>query len=229
MPKKFQGENTKSAVSRARKTEAKAEERAREEQAKEDAYWRDEDKHVQRKTQRKNDQEQKRQQEMERKQAKQQAYEEEMNTLTASKQKQQQTTKVTQAQIEKERQIEEMRRKEAEKERLLEQKKIVVQDESETLEENVNRMTIEGQSARTVEEAISVLKQTTEQQQQQDRHPEKRVRAAYAAFEERRLAELKQEKPTLRLSQLKQLVKREWMKSAENPLNEQIIGIVQQP
>ncbi|KAI3413880.1 hypothetical protein GPALN_011355 [Globodera pallida] len=83
-------------------------------------------------------------------------------------------------------------------------------------------------STDTVEEAISVLKQPTDQHQQQDLHPEKRVRAAFTAFEERRLAELKEERPTLRLSQLKQLVKKEWLKSVENPLNQHILGIVQQ-
>ncbi|KAI3413877.1 hypothetical protein GPALN_011352 [Globodera pallida] len=230
MPKKFQAENTKAVASRARKTEAKATERARDEQAKEDAHWRDDDKHVQKKAQRKNDLEQKRQQELDRKQANKQAYEQELNTLAEAKQKQQQqpATKVTQAQIERERQLEETRRKEAEQVRLLELKNIMVQDEAELLGGNVNRLSIDGQVAQTVEEAISVLKQPTDQHQQQDLHPEKRVRAAFTAFEERRLAELKEERPTLRLSQLKQLVKKEWLKSVENPLNQHILGIVQQ-
>lgn len=35
-----------------------------------------------------------------------------------------------------------------------------------------------------------------------DRHPEKRVKSAYAAFEERELPRLKQENPGLRLSQV---------------------------
>ncbi|CAM6006328.1 unnamed protein product [Sphagnum balticum] len=39
-----------------------------------------------------------------------------------------------------------------------------------------------------------------------DRHPEKRLRAAYTAFEERRIEALKKEWPTLRISQLKQMV-----------------------
>uniref|UniRef100_A0A183BLH3 NET domain-containing protein n=1 Tax=Globodera pallida TaxID=36090 RepID=A0A183BLH3_GLOPA len=230
MPKKFQAENTKAVASRARKTEAKATERARDEQAKEDAHWRDDDKHVQKKAQRKNDLEQKRQQELDRKQANKQAYEQELSTLAEAKQKQQQqpATKVTQAQIERERQLEETRRKEAEQVRLLELKNIMVQDEAELLGGNVNRLSIDGQVAQTVEEAISVLKQPTDQHQQQDLHPEKRVRAAFTAFEERRLAELKEERPTLRLSQLKQLVKKEWLKSVENPLNQHILGIVQQ-
>lgn len=52
-----------------------------------------------------------------------------------------------------------------------------------------------------------------------DKHPEKRLKAAYNAFEERRLQELKMENPSLRLSQLKQMIFKEWQKSPENPLN----------
>lgn len=88
--------------------------------------------------------------------------------------------------------------------------------EEEVLQENVNKLIIEDGVARNVEEAIAVLEDETSPL---DRHPEKRLKAAYAAFEERRLVELKVEKPTLRLSQLKQLLKKEWTKSPENPLN----------
>lgn len=57
-------------------------------------------------------------------------------------------------------------------------------------------------------------------EQEIDKHPEKRMKAAYAAYEERRLQELKIEHPTLRLSQLKQMIFKEWQKSPENPLNQ---------
>lgn len=53
MPKKFQGENSKSAVARARKAEAAAQEKLKKDKALEDAYWQDDDKHVQRKQARK--------------------------------------------------------------------------------------------------------------------------------------------------------------------------------
>ena len=53
MPKKFKGENSKAAVAKARKAEAKAAENARVEKEKEDAYWKDDDKHVAKKQQRK--------------------------------------------------------------------------------------------------------------------------------------------------------------------------------
>lgn len=55
-----------------------------------------------------------------------------------------------------------------------------------------------------------------------DRHPERRLKAAYAAFEEVNMPRLKIENPNMRLSQLKQLLKKEWMKSPENPLNQRM-------
>jgi hypothetical protein len=55
-----------------------------------------------------------------------------------------------------------------------------------------------------------------------DSHPEKRMKAAYDAYEIENLPKLKQEHPSLRLSQLKQLLKKEWMKSPDNPFNKPI-------
>lgn len=46
------------------------------------------------------------------------------------------------------------------------------------------------------------------------------MRAAFAAFEELHMCRLKKENPNMRLSQLKQLLKKEWAKSPENPLNQ---------
>ena len=71
--------------------------------------------------------------------------------------------------------------------------------------------------ARTVDEAIAVL---SVGQEPQDRHPERRMKAAYTAYEERELPRLKEENPNLRMSQLKQLLRKEWMKSPENPMNQ---------
>ena len=73
--------------------------------------------------------------------------------------------------------------------------------------------------ARTVDEAISVLSVGKETP---DVHPEKRMKAAYVVFEERELPRLKAENPNLRMSQLQQLLRKDWMKSPENPLNEHL-------
>lgn len=96
------------------------------------------------------------------------------------------------------------------------------EETAEPLEENPNQqmaalMAAEGAvEARSVEDAIAVLNVGGTPV---DRHPEKRMKAAYSAFEERELPRLKQENPNMRLSQLKQLLKKDWMKSPENPMN----------
>ena len=89
------------------------------------------------------------------------------------------------------------------------------------LEENPNvellRRRAEGhEDASTVDEAISLLSVS----QPLEKHPEKRMKAAYTIFEERELPRLKAENPNLRMSQLKQLLRKDWMKSPENPLNQ---------
>lgn len=53
MPKKFRGENTKAVSAKERKAAKSAEERDQREKAAEDAKWRDDDKNVNKKNQRK--------------------------------------------------------------------------------------------------------------------------------------------------------------------------------
>jgi hypothetical protein len=55
-----------------------------------------------------------------------------------------------------------------------------------------------------------------------DKHPEKRFAAAYAKYEERRLAEMKADGSGvgLRLEQRKQRIRKEFDKSPENPFNQ---------
>lgn len=53
MPKKFVGENSKAAAARARKAQASEEKEAIKKKQIEDELWKDDDKHVQRKQQRK--------------------------------------------------------------------------------------------------------------------------------------------------------------------------------
>uniref|UniRef100_A0A8C2TFX8 Coiled-coil domain containing 124 n=1 Tax=Coturnix japonica TaxID=93934 RepID=A0A8C2TFX8_COTJA len=100
MPKKFQGENTKSAAARARKAEAKAAADAKRQQELEDAYWKDDDKHVMRKEQRKEEREKRRLEQLERKKELQRLLEEEDSKLKGKSPKQATPGKVTRAQIE---------------------------------------------------------------------------------------------------------------------------------
>lgn len=53
-----------------------------------------------------------------------------------------------------------------------------------------------------------------------DRHPERRFKAAYAAYEARRLPELEQEQKGLRRQQRIEVIRKEFEKSPENPFNQ---------
>ncbi len=94
------------------------------------------------------------------------------------------------------------------------------EDEAEeAIPENLNRVQLEGETASTVDEAIKVLSIGGGSAADVERHPEKRMKAAWTAFEEKRLAVLRKENPNLRLSQIRQMLHREWLKSPENPMN----------
>ncbi|KAF7235916.1 hypothetical protein EYD10_17296 [Varanus komodoensis] len=210
MPKKFQGENTKSAAARARKAEAKAAADAKRQKELEDAFWKDDDKHVMRKEQRKEEREKRRLEQVERKKELQRLLEEEDAKLRGKQPKPLVSNKVTRAQID-----EVLRKEQKENSDAVEKQKSHL---DLPLEENVNRRVLEegAVEARTIEDAIAVLSLTDDL----DRHPERRMKAAFLAFEEVNLPRLKQENPNMRLSQLKQLLKKEWMKSSENPMNQ---------
>lgn len=55
-----------------------------------------------------------------------------------------------------------------------------------------------------------------------DRHPERRFKAAFAAFEERRLKEMEQDGSGqgLRQNQKREKIRKEFEKSEENPFNQ---------
>ncbi|XP_048352020.1 coiled-coil domain-containing protein 124 [Sphaerodactylus townsendi] len=210
MPKKFQGENTKSAAARARKAEAKAAADAKRQKELEDAFWKDEDKHVMRKEQRKEEREKRRLEQLERKKELQRLLEEEDAKMKGKSPKPLVPNKVTRAQID-----ESLRKEQKENGDAVEKQKSHLEV---PLEENINRRVLDEDTveARTIEDAIAVLSVADDL----DRHPERRMKAAFATFEEENLPRLKQENPNMRLSQLKQLLKKEWMKSPENPMNQ---------
>lgn len=203
MPKKFGG-NTKAIEARERKEALKNAEKEKKDRDAQEALWKDEDKHSLRKQQRKEEKEKRKQEQQEKKLLCKMVYEEEMNSIQSTKPT---PTKVTRANIAN-RVEKSAAASKPEKELMLDEKPI---------EENVNKLLVEGDVARNVEDAIAILSISEEKV---DIHPEKRVKAAYLAFEERNLPLLKAENPNLRLSQLKQILKKDWMKSPENPLNQ---------
>lgn len=146
MPKKFVGENSKAAAARARKASAKEADSAKKQQQLEDSYWKDDDKQILKKQQRKEEQERKRQQQLEKKQEAKMLLEQEMSTVARSA-KSQPAPKVTRSQIEA-----------AKLTKPVAKKEVIETHLTVPLEENINRLTVEGEEARSVTEAISILK-----------------------------------------------------------------------
>ena len=77
-------------------------------------------------------------------------------------------------------------------------------------------------SATGIDNALDALSLTGGSDSKIDKHPERRFKAAYAAFEERRLEEMDADGTGqgLRLQQRKDKVRKEFEKSPENPFNQ---------
>ncbi|KAL9037861.1 MAG: hypothetical protein Q9214_005514 [Letrouitia sp. 1 TL-2023] len=75
-------------------------------------------------------------------------------------------------------------------------------------------------NASGIENALDALSLTANASEKVDRHPERRFKAAYAAYEARRLPELEEEQKGLRRQQRVDIVRKEFEKSPENPFNQ---------
>ncbi|KAL5115885.1 hypothetical protein ACEQ8H_006201 [Pleosporales sp. CAS-2024a] len=74
-------------------------------------------------------------------------------------------------------------------------------------------------NASGIDNALDALDLTSEQKDKLDRHPERRFKAAYAQFEERRLEEMKDEKGLRRNQKIDQ-IRKEFEKHPDNPFNQ---------
>lgn len=74
-------------------------------------------------------------------------------------------------------------------------------------------------NATGIDNALDALSLTTNSTEKIDKHPERRFKAAYAAFEERRLDEMKDEKG-LRRNQKVDQIRKEFEKHPDNPFNQ---------
>lgn len=202
MPKKYVIENSKVTAARLKKAAAKEAEEIRKQKELEDACWKEDDKLILRKEQRKREREEKRQKAFDKKQNNKKLLEKEMSSVEKCG-KIKVDVKLTRAQIQSNTtQIKKQKSAGATK---------------SPLTENMNKLSHKEIEARSVSEAIDLLNEKSEEM---DKNPEKRVKAAYYAFEEIRLKQLKAEDASLRHSQLKEIVFKEWQKSSLNPLNQ---------
>ncbi|KAI4463272.1 hypothetical protein MML48_4g00005555 [Holotrichia oblita] len=204
MPKKNSGENTKAVAAKARKAAVKIANEVEKLKKYEDAHWQDNDKRILKKQQRKTEHENKKQVILDKKAEVRALLEKEIVSIVKDANSSIAPLKMTRAQIGN------MANKKPNS------VKMKTTHMTNGLQENLNRLTIQGDHARNVTEAIAILSDKAEVK---DKHPEKRRKAAYTEFETRRLTELKLKNPTLRLSQMKQIIFKDWQKSPENPLN----------
>ncbi|XP_055544902.1 coiled-coil domain-containing protein 124 [Wyeomyia smithii] len=207
MPKKM-GINTKAVEARERKAEAKKVEKEKAAKAAEDALWADDDKQLAKKKKQKEDEDRKRAEQARKKAEAKALLEKELSSIqTAPKVSIQ---KITRSQIEAE-----VEKRNRAVEAINNPPKAVV-PKVIPLEENLNRVMADTEVAQTIDQALAVLSV----EDGEDRHPEKRMKAAYKAYEDEQLPIMKQEYPSLKLSQLKQMIFKNWQKSPQNPLNQ---------
>ncbi|KAJ5983234.1 hypothetical protein N7481_005333 [Penicillium waksmanii] len=75
-------------------------------------------------------------------------------------------------------------------------------------------------NASGIDNALDALSLTGKDTSKVEKHPERRFKAAFAAFEARRLPEIEEENPGLRRQQRIDLCRKEFEKSEENPFNQ---------
>ncbi|XP_016997203.2 coiled-coil domain-containing protein 124 [Drosophila takahashii] len=212
MPKKM-GMNSKAVEARERKEATKKATQEKKTKEAEDRLWHDDDKNLAKKQQRKEEEDRKRAEAAKRKAEAKALLDQEMSAINT--QRKQPLAKINRQQI-----LEEIEKKQRVIEAINEANKpaatrVVVQNH--VVEENLNRSMADTDVASNIDEAIVVL---SVNDSEDDKHPEKRMRAAYKTFEANNLPRIKAENPSLRMSQWKQLLMKEWNKSPDNPFNQ---------
>jgi len=80
---------------------------------------------------------------------------------------------------------------------------------------------VDVKTASGVDDATNLLKNLrTGEEPAVDAHPERRRKAAFKDYEEREIPRIREENPGLKLSQIKEIIFKNWQKSPENPMNE---------
>jgi len=229
MPKKLHT-NPKAEEARQRKDTVKKEKKANELKQSEDARWADEGRSAS--ELRALEREKKKEEEQRKKQLKKEALLKEEAEKKSVKTIKTNPHKVTLAEIQAttaakkaekaKQQAEEEARKKARI--ILPEAEIapnINQLEKQRIEEDRQRFGENGViDARSLTEAVNALSITDSRGSEEDRHPEKRLKAAYREYEKIRWDQLKQENPTLKFSQIKDLLFKQWQKAPENPLNQ---------
>ncbi|XP_027087535.1 uncharacterized protein [Coffea arabica] len=226
MPKKM-GVNSKAEAARARKSAVEADRKDREARDKEEQYWRDAEGAKSRAAKKREEEAEKRAEVAARKaEARRLAEEEEKDLEKALKKPDKKANrvsvpvpKVTEVELRRRREEEQAAIQKRAEEEKRKNSRTAAEEEYErmVLVENTNRddSIIE---ASTIEEAIAQM--TVADNLPVDKHPERRLKASFKAFEEAELPRLKEDKPGLTHTQYKDMIWKLWKKSPDNPLNQ---------
>nr|GMC62372.1 coiled-coil domain-containing protein 124-like [Ipomoea batatas]GMC62528.1 coiled-coil domain-containing protein 124-like [Ipomoea batatas]GMC62536.1 coiled-coil domain-containing protein 124-like [Ipomoea batatas]GME14676.1 coiled-coil domain-containing protein 124-like [Ipomoea batatas]GME18867.1 coiled-coil domain-containing protein 124-like [Ipomoea batatas] len=228
MPKKM-GVNSKAEAARARKSAVESERKDREAREKEDQYWRQAEGAKSRAAKKREEEAEKRAEAAAKKSEARRLAEQEEKELSKSLQKPDKKAnrvsipvpKMTEAELRRRREEEQAAMQKKAEEEKRKQSRVAEEEEYErmVLVTNTNRddSIIE---ARTVDEALAKMTVVDNLPVPVDKHPEKRLKASFKAFEEAELPKLKEEKPGLTHTQYKDLIWKLWKKSPDNPLNQ---------
>lgn len=221
MPKKFKGENTKATSARERKAAKAAEEKEAHARRVEDLTWQDDDKHLANKNKRKEEKEKKQQEANQRRLENQKLLEEEEKAINIKPKGTKPSQKVTQFQIQAQRQA-----------AAAAASATTTCEEIEThltvpLHENLNKQLaldedgepIEQISATGVDNVLSALGADSKPEPKGGR-VKVNMAAAFLKFQEDRMPSVRKENPSVNRSKHLQIIKKEWTKSPENPLNQ---------
>ncbi|KAL5858548.1 hypothetical protein ACOSQ3_006006 [Xanthoceras sorbifolium] len=226
MPKKM-GVNSKAEVARARKSATETERKEREAKEKEEQYWREAEGGKSRAAKKREDEAEKRAEAAARKAEARRLAELEEKELEKSMKKPDKKANRVSVPVQKVTEAELQRRREEEQAELAKKAEESKKRHARTAaEEEYERMVLVTNTnrdeaiieARSVEEALE--KMVVADNLPVDRHPERRLKASFKAFEEAELPRLKEEKPGLTHNQYKDMIWKLWKKSPDNPLNQ---------
>ncbi|KAJ6812733.1 putative coiled-coil domain-containing protein 124-like [Iris pallida] len=230
MPKKL-STNTKAEAARSRKTATELEKKDKAAGEKEEQFWKEAEGPKSRAAKKRDEEAEKKAEAAAKKAEKKRLEEMEQLELEKAARKPDKkasrvsipsssASKVTEAELAKGREEERLRLIRNAEEAKKREKRMAGEEEYEriVLVTNTNREedVIE---ARSVEDAIARMA-VAESPLLPDRHPERRLKATFKAFEEAELPKLKEEKPGLTLTQYKDMIWKLWKKSPDNPLNQ---------
>ncbi|KAF5751026.1 coiled-coil domain-containing protein [Tripterygium wilfordii] len=226
MPKKM-GVNSKAEEARARKTATETERKSREAREKEEQYWREAEGSKSRAAKKKEEENEKKAEAAARRaEARRLAELEEKELDKAMKKPDKKANRVA-IPVPKVTELELRLRREQEQAELAKKAEEAKKRHARTAaEEEYERMVLVSNTNRddsiieasTVEEAIA--KMAVSESLPVDRHPERRLKASFKAFEEAEMPNLKEEKPGLTHNQYKDMIWKLWKKSPDNPLNQ---------